>query len=121
MINEAFWFFYWISMIERLPHIFGASVIAGVLALIVYGAAAAEVSYPLGTKTFKRMGIAYIWYISILVLLLIVAPSTNALYAGAAQYGIEVTELDDTLLTLKEVVDLKVEELLPDSKGKTDE
>ena len=39
------------------------------------------------------------------------APSENAMYAGAGQYVAEATELDDTLIGLKDIIDQKIEEL----------
>ncbi len=61
-------------------------------------------------------------YVLIATLLWIFAaaiPSTTSLYAGAGQYVVEVAEIDDTLIGLRDLIDAKITELTIESLEET--
>lgn len=113
MFNEAFWFFYLVSIAENVSFICGVVIIVAMLALSVcaiYIAAEEDWALPLAGKTFLPILI-------VASLIGTFVPSKDALYAGAAQYVGESVEVDQTLLRLKEVIDERIEELAkPDSE-----
>lgn len=57
----------------------------------------------------------YVILASILFILAAAVPSKIALYAGAGQYVVEVAEIDDTLIGLRDLIDAKITELTIDS------
>lgn len=107
MFNEAFWFFYWVSVVTTLSVIFSVTAALG----IFFGA------FLKGCYHFDNEESALKpsnWLLTIGAICLIGSifiPPEEALYAGAGQYVIEATETDETLLRLKDIIDEKIEEL----------
>jgi hypothetical protein len=61
----------------------------------------------------EAMRKTFFYMLSLFIATLIIAigtPTRTAMYAGAAQYVVEATEVDDTLLSLKRLIDQKIEE-----------
>jgi len=109
MFNEAFWFFYWVGVVGYLTTFFSIlGAVSGIVAIFVGS-----------TWVFDREKRAKPWFISLSIVgvlfisLAILTPTTTAMYAGAGQHVAQMTEVDETLLRLKELVDAKIEEQLP--------
>ncbi len=118
MFNEAFWFFYLVSVVEGL--VMSAVIVAsfstfGVVACIFY--LTDPWDNDAKNKAIQLMK-RFIMVVCISTSIAIFTPKPLAFYAGAGQYVGESVELDDTLLNLKKVVDEKVEELLKEETTK---
>jgi len=107
MFNEAFWFFYWVGVVDTLPSFFNITAL-----LCTIGAA---LSFPLyyvedikGAKKWHYLGPLMVLA---LALASIFTPTEKAMYAGATYYVVEAVELDDTLIQLKSILDDKIIEL----------
>lgn len=122
MINEAFWFFYLVGLIDKLDNLLLISIITGTLSglfVVLYFAIEREDCYggkdgeKLKAQIATAQRIAKIWVIAVLSIALITffVPTKESLYAGAGQYVTEATELDQTMLQLKDILDEKIEEL----------
>lgn len=110
MFNEAFWFFYWVEICKGLKFLLFFCGGLGTIISLIVGAVSYEDDPRISKFLLSRM-----LPLGVLVILLGVAvPPPSAFYAGAGQYVTEYTELDTTLLKLKEVVDQKIEELSED-------
>ena len=106
MFNEAFWFFYWVGVVGALDD--------ALFALIVVVVIGTAFSFPLyyieDIKQAKKWHTLGPVLAVVLTLAIVFLPSKDALYAGAGQYVAETTEVDDTLLKLKALIDKKIEE-----------
>ena len=112
MFNEAFWFFYAISVVEDLAILFTILSAGSIMGIIASFIAAGD--YTMGKegtkealKFAKRFAISAVIFIP----LAIAVPSKESFYAGAGQYVAESAELDETLMQLKKAIDKKVEKL----------
>ena len=106
MINEAFWFFYMVGIVDGLSAVFIVGAILSAC-VTIYSLLCASIDGYDMTKVFK-------WCVPgvvLLTLLAIAVPPKEALYAGAGQYIAEAGELDQTLLGLKDLLDQKIAEL----------
>ena len=107
MFNEAFWFFYLVDVVGaiRVPLGVGGYILVGYSAFVAYaGAIEGYFKRPLFKKSVFRaiiIGGAMILTASFL-------PTERALLAGGAQYAVEATNADETLLRLKELLDKKL-------------
>lgn len=120
MFNEAFWFFYAVGLVTSFSAYVFLYTVVGILGFLGAGVFLSEQDYdtrerewPKFAKTFKK------FFISVFALMLITffIPNENALYAGAGQYVAESAEIDETLMKLKDAIDLKIEELtVPEEK-----
>lgn len=111
MINEAFWFFYWVDVcgVAKDLFFFGGIGIAVLLCVplgFIYEDAHEEEKKQVAKFTKKAAAI-----LSCAILIGILIPPKQAFYAGAAQYVGEATEIDQMLLNLKTLLDQKIEEL----------
>jgi hypothetical protein len=112
MFNEAFWFFYWVNVVEYLTIFLTTLGIAS-----AFGAFVA-----FGIWIFEEKKEARPYFISVTIFcvlcffLAMFTPSTKALYAGAGQYIGETTEVDETLIRLKNLIDEKIDEQLKEPK-----
>lgn len=109
MFNEAFWLFYMIGLSDMIR---GNAFAIALLLGLIGGIGITFVWTEVCEKTGKRLT----WLLGIFCTVLMVAgvfmPSKEALYAGAGQYVAEATELDDTLRSLKTLLDQKIEALI---------
>lgn len=107
MFNEAFWFFYWINVVGNISFFLGAIAILSLLALTL------SVGFIFIEEDAKAKKLAKILVAVFLLCGLgsSLMPPEDAFYAGATQYVAEAVELDDTLVSLKNLVDEKIEEL----------
>ena len=107
MFNEAFWFFYWVGVVDELKGV--ATAIAWVTLIgSIISVSIGFVEDNKGAKNLARTG-AFAFLVS--AGLIVTVPSKEALYAGAAQYVGEATEVDETLIRLKTLLDEKLDEL----------
>lgn len=115
MFNEAFWFFYWVGIVGALRTLASVFIAVGLVASIIsfafididmYGDERKSAIRNL-KRWFKRFSIAALSLGAVAFL----APTEEALYAGAGQYVAEGAELDETLLRLKKLIDKKIYEL----------
>jgi len=109
MFNEAFWFFYWVGVVEYITVFFTA--VSCVFGFIGFAGLVGWLAD--GMRGYKWPSIILLSVACVLVLSVIFIPTTAALYAGAGQYVGESVEVDETLLRLKELVDAKIEEQMP--------
>ena len=114
MFNETFWFFYLISVTSSIAVmaviIF---VVAFLIALIVTIGSTLEGDFKSVAPALKRI------VLPILIcsgLLAIFMPPESAFYGGATQYVAQSTEIDDTLINLKELIDQKIGEQIKGDK-----
>lgn len=111
MFNEAFWFFYLVGVVQDLPLTlffvgFGFAAAAALCLGPGYCACPESERLMWAKRGKKCVTVALIlWFVGMFV------PSEDAFYAGGAQYVTEATELDETLLNLKGILDQKIEEL----------
>lgn len=108
MLNNAFWFFYWVDALAAFTVLSG--VITGVsgFLIVIFGVGAMIES----DAKILRFAWRALPVFCVATLLVIFIPSRTAMYAGAGQYVAEVTEVDDTLLQLKELIDQRIAEEL---------
>lgn len=109
MFNEAFWFFYLVDLVGGLTAL--AIVIAGFAGIVTFVMlliSALEESWDIWNQWRFTLIISFISAILFAILI----PSETTLYVGAGQYVVEATEIDDTLLLLKEAIDQRIEELV---------
>ncbi len=116
MFNEAFWFFYWVGVVGDISAALGAIFVitliaAGFWAFI--GAMQVDCN-DMKPETYKKGLKLFVLVACVCFAIDIVVPNENALYAGAGQYVAESTEIDDTLLKLKDLIDKKIEETASD-------
>lgn len=114
IFNEAFWFFYLVGIVNGLSQTLQFAVVLNTLALfglliavlntIEYGSG--DKDFQIAVKWSKRAAIS----LAIIITLLVAIPSKEALYAGAGQYAVEATEVNDTLIRLKKLVDQRIAE-----------
>lgn len=107
MFNEAFWFFYWVGVIDSLNF--------SIVVILLIAAALTVASFPIyyidnvkGAKKWHTLGPIICLALFLTATFL---PSKDALYAGAGQYVAEAGEVDQTLLNLKDLLDQKIAEL----------
>jgi hypothetical protein len=110
MVNEAFMFFWLVSLVEALVVICVLGSFVTLVACLFYATYADEIEDATGASlpsAAKRLGAATVllWLVAALI------PPTESFYAGAGQYVAESAELDETLLQLKDVIDQKIAEL----------
>lgn len=103
MINEAFWFMY-------LAQLGGTLVMVAVWSLAVLLLTAAWINDYYDLEEHARAFKVGACVVGVLMLVAIAYPSEDAFYAGAGMYVAQETELTDTLLSLKELIDHKIEE-----------
>lgn len=112
MFNEAFWFFYWVGVIEYLTAFFTVIAIVSTFTMLITG-----IAWIIDDEKPAKP-----WFIGALVVTFLaftfamMTPTTTALYAGAGQHVAQTTDVDETLLRLKELVDAKIEEQLPEKE-----
>ena len=107
MFGEAFWFMYLVGLVGSVASTAVAIAIAGsVVTMLVFVIAAVEESTKL-LRVAKRRLLPIVLVAAIIAVFI---PQPVALYAGAGQYVVESTELDDTLLNLKKLIDDKIKE-----------
>ena len=107
MFNEAFWFFYWVAVVSVATELFaifgGLTTVASLIFNYGYRVEDEE-SWGRAAKVLPIIA-------TVFILTAIFLPSERALYAGAGQYIAESTEIDETLLSLKDILDDKIAEL----------
>lgn len=114
--NEAFWLVYFADVLTEVRVMSAILLVLGIVGIFVI-LIATDTSYKSGaTKAeYEYLRKKYISRLvaGMLVCFLVgtVTPSRTAIYAGAAQYVVEVTEVDATVMTLKQLLDSKIEEL----------
>lgn len=116
MVNEAFWFFYLVSLSNTATIFFGVLAaltlfVSLVVGINLYCDATDAQEERIGLR-FLKVGVP----IGLVFLLISSAiPPKEAYYAGAGQHVAESTEVDHTLLQLKQVLDKRIAEELGDS------
>lgn len=120
MFNDVFWFMYLVGLADKMS---GESVVVFAFVLIVtfigYLAVCAE-----SNKEFKEIFSPVKWWVGLFVLyslLVALFPEKEALYAGAGWYVAEETEVTDTMLDLKRLIDQRIAEGLEEDAEKTTE
>lgn len=107
MINETFWFFYLVELVNRVSIIGGVLMVASafgiVVALMVY-----EDAYGDDVKTALKWMKRSLVVLILSTIVTVFTPTEKAFYGGTAQYVVEIAEVDDTLLALKELIDEKI-------------
>ena len=119
MFNETFWFFYWVNVASGLAAL---AVSVFILTMIATGFAVffAGLEEELDTVKpwLKKLALPLLIGSAVLAVFM---PPEEAFYGGATQYVAQSTELDDTLLKLKSLVDAKLEQLgVDDDTSSTD-
>jgi drug/metabolite transporter superfamily protein YnfA len=107
MINEAFWFFYLVSIVGSIKGLFVAITVIAT----VYGGVGMFLW--LDEECRVRHPVIGAICAFVFAILMILTPPPEAFYAGAGQYVAQTTELDQTLLQLKDILDSKIAELAP--------
>ena len=108
MFNEAFWFFYWVGLAGSLTEVFiGLAILTGFSSLFIAGMAFIE-DAEWAKRALPRV-VVPIFFGSLFMAVII--PSETALYAGAGQYVAEAGEIDETIISLKKLLDQKIAEL----------
>ncbi len=107
MFNEAFWFFYWVGLVNAAGIIFGVFAMLTLIAAMFTGGCWFIDGHEGAKKPFRILSILGVIFLFVAIAI----PSQTAMYAGAGQYVAEATEIDATLLKLKEALDAKLEEL----------
>jgi len=111
MFNEAFWFFYWVGVVDTLPTFLNVALlltcIGSVLSFPLYYAEDIK-----GAKKWNYIGPVMALFFALCSIL---TPTEKAMYAGATYYVVEAVELDDTLIQLKSILDDKITELTEDA------
>lgn len=115
MFNEAFWFFYLVSLtgsFEVFFMIVGVlGIIASLIAWIIAYVAPKENWADSYSKKLRWILPSFV----LCVLMSMLMPPKEAFYAGAGQYVVEASETDQTLMNLKNLLDKKIEELADDA------
>lgn len=101
MFNEAFMFFWLVSVVENIVGVF---VIFAILCAGIGAFCAMEF------EAYKS-GVTFIIGSLFFIVCAVVTPPKESFYAGAAQYVGEAGELDQTLIDLKKLLDQKIAEL----------
>ena len=108
MFNETFWFFYWINVAGNIVGfavaITAVMVLAGVVCLFI---GECEDDKQVRRWTWQRC-------LPVAVSAFLIAtfiPPAESFYGGATQYLGTTTELDETLINLKGLVDQKILDL----------
>ena len=104
MFNEAFWFFYLVGMVEEFDFTVGFVCLVTLLGSVFTGLYGFVEDDKKAIKIARRLLIVFLSAASIAILV----PSKESLYAGAAQYVGEATEVDETLIRLKGLLDEKL-------------
>jgi hypothetical protein len=113
MFNEAFWFMYFVDLVDATE---GIAIVAFLVAIIFatcYGVYTSETDDTAEgwARWFRYVRLAAIGAFAFMLIAILV-PSEKTLYAGAGQYVVEATETDDTLMNLKRLVDQRIAEEL---------
>ena len=113
MINEAFWFFYIVGLVGSVAPLVAILTLINVCALAIMGLMCDNYGEPKkrATARFQRLYPRMVGINIFIILVAFITPSKTALYAGAGQYVVQTTEIDDTLLQLKNILDTKIAEL----------
>lgn len=108
MFNEAFWFFYAVDLAHAVATTFKfVAFFALVGAFVAFGLWKIE-HFPQCKVPCRGLLIAFI----LAQLIALAIPSKTALYAGAGQYIAEETEITETLLNMKQVIDQRIEDMI---------
>lgn len=110
MLNETFWFLYWVGMVGKVGGLFATTAVVG--GMITIGVLLAWAENELSPKSAKRWFTGIICAVIFTGVLAFFTPTEKALYGGATQYVAEAAELDDTLYKLKDVLDARIDELV---------
>lgn len=119
MFNEVFWFMYVVDMGERLA---GLGIIGFLLTLVFVTARGIYISDNMynddsivATKNnlnvLKKFSAGW----AAIIVVSIFWPTPATFYAGAGYYVAEQTEVTDTVMALKSLLDQKIEELGDDT------
>lgn len=123
MFNEAFMFFYLISLVTSLSCVAVVVMvlcgIATVITTIVAGATAESEHEKQAHENAKSLLRKFFPTALLCLAVVVLTPPKEAFYAGAGQYVIEATEIDGTIMQLKEILDQKIAEEL--ENGTSDE
>ena len=111
MFNEAFWFMYAIGVVGYLKTL--CTIVAALCGLVGVISLIMCTEEDDKDKVSRFLRFARIWAATCVAALLIAIsiPTATSLYAGAGQYVAQASELDQTLLSLKDLLDQKIEEL----------
>jgi hypothetical protein len=127
MFNEVFLFFYLVSVLTSLTASITYLIVGVIILMIAYIVLGAiyisdEVprdEVPAAWDRYRSRIKTAVVTILLLSLATILIPNEKALYAGAGYYVAEQTEVTDSLMQLKDVVDARIEELMPvEEEGK---
>lgn len=106
MFNEAFWFFYMVSIVSNIGAVFVAlgfiGLIWGLVGFFLW----------LDSECTWRHALLGLLTALFFTTLFILTPPEEAFYAGAGQYVAESAEIDETLLKLKDAIDAKIDNLV---------
>jgi hypothetical protein len=107
MINEAFWLVYLANTFSSLAFALGLlAVVMGAFSAVVVGVYVIEEAEPPPAFLWRVLAAA-----ALAGLVAVALPTKEAFYAGSAQYVVELTEIDESALALKKMLDAKIEEL----------
>ncbi len=113
MFNEAFWFMYILDLLDAIVSFAILGTMVAVIFAFAYGAYIDGIDDT--DEGWKR------WWLRVrmagaaavfLIIISLLAPTPRTMYAGAGQYVAETTEIDDTLIGLKTLIDQKIAEEL---------
>ncbi len=126
MFNEAFWFFYALDVLGSLRIILWSTAV--IAAIVFCGATVAQLvctAESEDTGGYRRAESWLPWanawgrlrrftaiVFAVCAPISIFAPGTEALLAGGGQYVAEEAELEDTLVRLRDLINMRLDEML---------
>ena len=119
MFNEAFWLVYLANLGSTLT---GMAFVCGFIAIGIlgpWGGALGDIHAPQSDwKIWRRTAYTLTAFVAMLGITAALWPPKEAFYAGAAQSVAQYAQVDDTLLSLKKLIDKKIDEQLDKKNDK---